>query len=54
MPIGLGSVIVFITGVFAIWNNASDGFTAVVLTQAGIFAEANRQLVRYVLTSDNL
>ncbi|KAL5518793.1 hypothetical protein ACEPAH_476 [Sanghuangporus vaninii] len=42
----LGSVVVFLTSVFALWSGASDGFTAIVIVQAGVFAEASRQLVR--------
>ena len=43
--LGLGSVVVFVTSAFAIWSGASDGFTALVIVQAGVFAEASRQLV---------
>jgi ABC-type multidrug transport system fused ATPase/permease subunit len=32
--------------VFALWRGVSDGFAAVVIVQAGIFADASRQLVR--------
>ncbi|EJD03803.1 P-loop containing nucleoside triphosphate hydrolase protein [Fomitiporia mediterranea MF3/22] len=42
----LGSVVVFLTTIFALWSGASDGFTAIVIVQAGVFAEASRQLVR--------
>ncbi|THH08344.1 hypothetical protein EW145_g2759 [Phellinidium pouzarii] len=43
---GLGSVVVFFTTVFALWTGASDGFTAIVIVQAGVFANASRSLVR--------
>jgi len=33
---------------FALHAGITDGFTAVVISQAGAFAEANRQLVKYV------
>ncbi|KAH8120041.1 P-loop containing nucleoside triphosphate hydrolase protein [Phellopilus nigrolimitatus] len=42
----LGSVVVFITTLFALWSGASNGFTAIVIVQAGVFAEASRQLVK--------
>ncbi|KAI5120846.1 hypothetical protein M0805_007033 [Coniferiporia weirii] len=42
----LGSVVVFFTTAFALWSGASDGFTAIVIVQAGVFANASRQLVR--------
>ncbi|EJD03804.1 P-loop containing nucleoside triphosphate hydrolase protein [Fomitiporia mediterranea MF3/22] len=42
----LGSVVVFLTTAFAIWSGASNGFTAIVIVQAGVFAGASRQLVR--------
>lgn len=37
---------VLLATVFALWRRVSDGFAAVVIVQAGIFAEASRQLVR--------
>ncbi|TFK56635.1 pleiotropic drug resistance ABC transporter [Heliocybe sulcata] len=42
----LGSVVVFMTTLFALWSNISDGFAALVIVQAGVFAEASRVLVR--------
>ncbi|KAI0950790.1 hypothetical protein AcW1_008002 [Taiwanofungus camphoratus] len=42
----LGSVVVFLTTVFALWTSVSSGFAAVVIVQAGIFAEASRVLVK--------
>jgi hypothetical protein len=46
--VGLGSVVVFLTTLFALWKGVSDGSTAIVIVQAGIFADASRQLVKYV------
>lgn len=43
---GLGSVVVFATTLFALWMGISNGLTAIVIVQAGIFAEASRQLVK--------
>ncbi|KAJ7751195.1 P-loop containing nucleoside triphosphate hydrolase protein [Mycena maculata] len=42
----LGSVVVFATTIFALWMGVTDGSAAIVIVQAGIFAEASRQLVR--------
>ncbi|CAL1717117.1 unnamed protein product [Somion occarium] len=42
----LGSVIVFMSTVFALWTGVNDGLAALVIIQAGVFAEASRQLVR--------
>ncbi|KDQ63255.1 hypothetical protein JAAARDRAFT_29273 [Jaapia argillacea MUCL 33604] len=42
----LGSVVVFLTTVFALWTGVSDGFAALVIVQAGVFADASRLLVR--------
>ncbi|KAI0359724.1 P-loop containing nucleoside triphosphate hydrolase protein [Trametes cingulata] len=42
----LGSVVVFLTTLFALWSSVSSGYAALVIVQAGIFAEASRQLVR--------
>ncbi|KAJ3833131.1 P-loop containing nucleoside triphosphate hydrolase protein [Lentinula raphanica] len=42
----LGSVIVLLSTLFALWMGVQDGSTAIVIVQAGIFAEASRQLVR--------
>ena len=36
----------FAATIFALLQGVTNGFTAVVIVQAGIFAEANRQLVR--------
>jgi len=46
MGTGLGSVVVFAATSFAVWSGVSDGSAAVVIIQAGIFADASRQLVR--------
>ncbi|KIM28242.1 hypothetical protein M408DRAFT_329592 [Serendipita vermifera MAFF 305830] len=42
----LGSVVVYLTTIFAITAGVSTGFSAVVILNAGIFAEASRQLVK--------
>lgn len=42
----LGSVVVFAATMFALWRGVSNGSAAIVIVQAGIFAEASRQLVR--------
>ncbi|KAF5368585.1 hypothetical protein D9758_002189 [Tetrapyrgos nigripes] len=42
----LGSVVVYATTVFALLMGVNSGLTAIVIVQAGIFAEASRQLVR--------
>ncbi|KAJ3988444.1 P-loop containing nucleoside triphosphate hydrolase protein [Lentinula detonsa] len=42
----LGSVIVLLSTLFALWMGIPDGSTAIVIVQAGVFAEASRQLVR--------
>lgn len=34
--------------VFALWTGVNDGLAALVIVQAGVFADASRQLVRYV------
>ena len=44
---GLGSVVVFMTTLFALGSSVSPGFAALVIVQASMFAEASRQLVRY-------
>ncbi len=44
--LGLGSVVVFATTVFALWMGVRSGAAAIVIVQSGIFAEASRQLVR--------
>ncbi|KAJ7459165.1 P-loop containing nucleoside triphosphate hydrolase protein [Mycena galericulata] len=44
----LGSVVVFATTIFALWMGVGNGAAAIVIVQAGIFAEASRQLVRVV------
>lgn len=45
-PLGLGSVVVYLTTLFALARGVSNGSAAIVIVQAGIFAEASRQLVR--------
>ncbi|KAF7347593.1 P-loop containing nucleoside triphosphate hydrolase protein [Mycena venus] len=42
----LGSVVVFATTIFALWMGVTNGAAAIVIVQAGIFAEASRQLVK--------
>ncbi|KAF8078960.1 ATP-binding cassette transporter [Lyophyllum atratum] len=42
----LGSVVVFAATMFALWKGVTNGSTAIVIVQAGIFAEASRQLVK--------
>ncbi|KAI0671861.1 P-loop containing nucleoside triphosphate hydrolase protein [Trametes maxima] len=42
----LGSVVVFLTTLFALWSGVSSGYAALVIVQAGVFANASRQLVR--------
>ncbi|KIJ66220.1 hypothetical protein HYDPIDRAFT_26589 [Hydnomerulius pinastri MD-312] len=42
----LGSVVVYLTTIFVLWQGVTNGFAAVVIVQAGVFAEASRQLVR--------
>ncbi|KAL0951622.1 hypothetical protein HGRIS_008303 [Hohenbuehelia grisea] len=42
----LGSIVVFATTIFALWAEVSDGSAAIVIVQAGIFADASRQLVK--------
>ena len=48
---GLGSVVVFTATIFALWSKVTNGSTAIVIVQAGIFAEASRQLVKYALST---
>jgi hypothetical protein len=45
----LGSVVVYLTTLFALSSGVSTGFAAVVILNAGVFAEASRQLVKYVI-----
>ncbi|CCA72145.1 related to multidrug resistance protein [Serendipita indica DSM 11827] len=42
----LGSVVVYLTTLFALGAKVSTGFAAVVILNAGAFAEASRQLVK--------
>ncbi|KIM47463.1 hypothetical protein M413DRAFT_22125 [Hebeloma cylindrosporum] len=42
----LGSLVVFSATVFALWQGVTDGSAAIVIVQAGIFADASRQLVK--------
>jgi len=44
--LGLGSVVVFAATLFALWSHVRDGSAAVVIVQAGMFADASRQLVK--------
>lgn len=43
---GLGSVVVMLGTLFALLSGVQAGIAAVVIVQAGVFAEASRQLVR--------
>ena len=49
---GLGSVVVFMTTLFALGTGVSSGYAALVILQAEIFAEASRQLVRWASESN--
>ncbi|KAJ3554652.1 hypothetical protein NM688_g2996 [Phlebia brevispora] len=42
----LGSMVVFLTTLFALWSGIGDGLAALVIVQAETFAEASRQLVK--------
>jgi hypothetical protein len=42
---GLGSVVVFLTTSFALLSGVSEGFAAISVVQAEIFAQATRSLV---------
>ncbi|KAG8898883.1 hypothetical protein FRC01_010733, partial [Tulasnella sp. 417] len=42
----LGSIIVYLTTLFALWTHVPEGMAALVIVNAGIFAEASRQLVK--------
>ncbi|KAG8747893.1 hypothetical protein FRC10_010512 [Ceratobasidium sp. 414] len=46
IPLGLGSVVVMLGTLFALLSGVRAGTAAVVIVQAGVFAEASRQLVR--------
>ena len=46
LTLGLGSLVVFAATMFALWQGVTDGSTAIVIVQAGIFADASRQLVK--------
>ncbi|KAF8306061.1 hypothetical protein DL93DRAFT_2150580 [Clavulina sp. PMI_390] len=48
----LGSVVVFLTTLFALLNGVSEGLAAVVIVQSGVFAEASRQLVRVLAQAE--
>lgn len=43
---GLGSLVVFMTTLFALWTGIGDGLAALVIVQSEMFAEASRQLVK--------
>ena len=43
---GLGSLVVFLATLFALWKGVDNGYAAVAIVQSGIFAEASRQLVK--------
>lgn len=42
------AVVVYLTTLFALTAQVSNGYAAMVIVQAGVFAEASRQLVKYV------
>ncbi|KAF8583414.1 pleiotropic drug resistance ABC transporter [Ramaria rubella] len=42
----LGSVVVFCATVFSLWSGVESGHAAVVIVQAGVFAESSRQLIK--------
>ena len=42
----LGSIVVFLTTLFVLYSGIQEGFAAIAIIQAGIFAEASRQLVK--------
>ncbi|KAG8943314.1 hypothetical protein FRC04_002938 [Tulasnella sp. 424] len=42
----LGSIIVYLTTLFALWTHVPEGMAALVIVNAGIFAEASRKLVK--------
>lgn len=46
--LGLGAAVVFMSTVFALWAGVTDGLAALVIIQAGVFADASRQIVQYV------
>ena len=39
-------MVVLVATIFALWQGIADGFAAIVIVQAGIFADASRQLVK--------
>lgn len=43
---GLGSVVVFCATIFALFSGLTDGSAAIVIVQAGLFADASRQLIK--------
>lgn len=45
---------VYAATMFALWKGVTNGSTAIVIVQAGIFAEASRQLVRSVRSYSTL
>ena len=42
----LGSIIVFFSSLAVLWTNVPEGLAGVAIVNAGVFAEASRQLVR--------
>lgn len=44
--VGLGSVVVFSATMFALFSGLTDGSAAIVIVQAGLFADASRQLIK--------
>lgn len=46
ISVGLGSGVVFLTTIFALHGSVSSGFAAIVIVQAGVFAQASRVLVK--------
>lgn len=46
LTLGLGSVVVFAATMFALLSGVTDGSAAIVMVQAGMFADASRQLIK--------
>ena len=42
----MGSLVVFASTMYALWQGVGDGTAAIIFEQASIFAKASRQLVR--------
>ncbi|KAH8923770.1 P-loop containing nucleoside triphosphate hydrolase protein [Atractiella rhizophila] len=48
----LGSLVVFMTTLFALWSELDAGRAAVVIVQSGVFADASRQLVKVLAQAE--